>query len=227
MSGATSEHTGRVKGIDVSDWQHEIDWGAVADAGIVFAVIRGAHGVTPDKHGRRNLREGQAARIRTASYQYMMAGSARAQADVFLVEIAESPIDLCPFLDIEDEGLDHAKTADIALEWLRIVEEQTGRRPGVYINLDCAARFGITRREEFAGYPLWVAHWGVAEPHAPMPWASDAWVIWQHGLGQKGAVRGIGTSVDLDVALSLEALEALGPPAEPAAEAGDSPAQNT
>ena len=59
-------HGESIAGIDVSSWQYDIDWEAVADAGAEFAMIRiGYRGsetgkLNPDKYAQANL-EGAAA----------------------------------------------------------------------------------------------------------------------------------------------------------------------
>jgi hypothetical protein len=43
---------GTVPGVDVSDWQGDIDWDAVAASGITFAIARVAHGTALDGGSR-------------------------------------------------------------------------------------------------------------------------------------------------------------------------------
>jgi lysozyme len=43
-------------------------------------------------------------------------------------------------------------------------------------------------------YPLWVAHYGVAEPNLPAGWPE--WAFWQHT--DEGRVAGIDANVDLN-----------------------------
>jgi lysozyme len=40
----------------------------------------------------------------------------------------------------------------------------------------------------FGAYPLWVAHYGVADPSIPAGW--ERWTFWQHS--DAGRVAGIG-----------------------------------
>lgn len=63
-----------------------------------------------------------------------------------------------------------------ALSWLRQVEEKTGSKPLFYISAseENSGKYATIRD---AGYPLWVAHWGVKSPTVRC-WRN--WAMWQY-----------------------------------------------
>lgn len=50
------ENNVALRGIDVSEWQHEIDWNKVAAAGVEFAMIRATHGLKKDVFFESNIK---------------------------------------------------------------------------------------------------------------------------------------------------------------------------
>lgn len=68
--------SGSLKGIDVSQWQGNIDWQAVKDDGIQFALIRLGHGIHElDTYYQRNMQNANAAGIPVGVYFYSTAKS--------------------------------------------------------------------------------------------------------------------------------------------------------
>jgi len=180
-----------IHGIDVSEWQGEIDWKLVPTD--LFVIVRLTHGATIDPRALANLK-GCAGR-RVGAYHYLEARvDVYAQARAFLEVLPES-VDLLA-LDIEEGA---ANVAEHALEWLAAVEDVSGATPLVYTNTGFGAAHGFARHPELARYPLWVAHWPragrtLALPSIPEPWTS--WSIWQHS--NVGHVPGIRGPVDLN-----------------------------
>src|SRR5262249_50395999 len=76
------ERPPRLEGIDVSNWQGEIDWRRVARAGIEFAFIRASDGVdTPHEWFAVNFRGGRRSGLRRGAYQYFGAGQDASRLD--------------------------------------------------------------------------------------------------------------------------------------------------
>ena len=188
-----------IRGIDVSVWQGQINWAAVANDGVRFAFVRASHGLSADSRGAENMAGARGTIERVGAYHYLeKSHDAADQAGAFLRFYARADGDLPPVLDLEEGGSDSAARA---LTWLAIVEEAIDVRPMVYTSAGFADRVGLVKRVELADYPLWVAHWTHApEPTLPAPWQS--WAIWQHA--SNGRVAGINGSVDLDVAPTLD-----------------------
>ncbi len=191
-------------GIDVSHYQGppshpRIEWPLVARAGHAFAICKLSQGSGfVDPHAARNLREARAAGLRVGVYHYLdRRVDALEQAAHFAAAYApvRDPGDLRPWLDLE-EGAGGGQGAR-ALVWLRAVEAALGVRPGVYTSPAFAAETGLGAHLELAGYPLWVAHWGVDRPMRCPPWQADAWTVWQTE-GDTGRCPGVVGACDLN-----------------------------
>ena len=95
------------------------------------------------------------------------------------------------------ERVDNATLRERALLWLQAVERHYGRRPIIYVSPGFWQEHMTSRdeRAQFGGYPLWVAHYGRAQPRIPGAWTD--WTLWQYS--ERGRIQGIGGSgVDLD-----------------------------
>ena len=71
----------RAEGIDVSEWQHEVDWQKVKNAGIDFAIIRAGYGKVmsqKDPYFDTNVQQAQALGIDTGTYWYSYATTVEA-----------------------------------------------------------------------------------------------------------------------------------------------------
>jgi lysozyme len=186
-----------VEGIDVSKWQAEIDWDAVAGAGIRFAFIRTNHGLDIlDQWYDYNWTEARRVGILRGTYQYFApAEDPIAQADLLLDRMG--PLedgDLPPVLDVEQAD---GRTAEQIVEaihiWSDRVEEVLGVLPIIY-----TAKYfwqdSVGAPEDFLDHPLWVANYGVDCPLMADPW--PRWDFWQYT--STGSVSGIGGNVDRD-----------------------------
>ena len=184
---------GLLPGIDVSHWQGRVDWERVADDEIAFAFIKATEGgdyVDPrfvanwDGAARAGV-------LRGAYHFYRPQTDAAVQAQQFLRTVGARAGDLPPVLDVEvTDGRSADAIAAGVRTWLEMVERATGRRPIVYTR----AGFWNQVGGGFGAYPLWVAHYGVAEPAIPSDW--DRWTFWQHS--DAGRVAGISGNVDLN-----------------------------
>jgi GH25 family lysozyme M1 (1,4-beta-N-acetylmuramidase) len=195
---------GSLPGMDVSHWQDAIDWTQVAASGRRFVFAKATEGRNFVDPMYSTYRAGATASgLAFGAYHFARpdasAGDAVLEADHF-VDVAQlGSGDLLPVLDIEkDGGLDPADLTAWALAWLGEVRARLGVRPMVYTSPNgWANRFADTTTTADAGYPLWIAHWGVATPTLPANgWSGRGWVVWQHT--DCGKVPGIHGCVDLD-----------------------------
>ncbi|MGM9567657.1 MAG: GH25 family lysozyme [Clostridia bacterium] len=131
-------------GIDVSRYQGNIDWQAVADDGVDFAFIRVAYrgyetgNLQEDSYFRRNIEEAQKAGIRVGVYIYSQAiteDEAREEAAYLMHKVAGYQMDLPLVFDYEFAGksgrlyeaykngnLGREKATDICLAFCHYVE---------------------------------------------------------------------------------------------------------
>lgn len=188
---------GHLQGIDVSHYQGQVDWSAVAAAGIAFAFAKATDGITyTDPDFQANWQGMRAAGLARGAYHFYETGDDPvAQAGHFVATVgALDAGDLPPVVDIESSNGDYegrGVAANLQV-WLNAVEQALGRTPMIYTNLsfwnnDVSADFGR--------YPLWIAEYGVAAPTLPTGW--NAWTFWQYS--QQGSVGGVAGEVDQDV----------------------------
>jgi GH25 family lysozyme M1 (1,4-beta-N-acetylmuramidase) len=202
--GAVARAGVTVPGVDVSHWQGEIDWRAVADAGQRFVFLKATDDVDyVDPTFAVNRAQARANGLLVGAYHFARPdpsrGDARREARHFVAIVDPGPGDLLPVLDMEtSQGLDQEGVTRWARTWVRVVRGLTGVTPLVYTSpYGWSSRTGDTPLLARDGAPLWVAHWGVHAPTLPANgWDGHGWVVWQHT--STGHVPGIRGNVDLD-----------------------------
>ena len=187
----------RARGIDVSQWQLDIDWQAVADSGVEFVFMRATVGLRVDPYFTQNWQGAGDAGLLRGVYHYLEPDTT-GQAAHFVGTVGDRVPELGYWGDLEASAL----TADKCKAFLeaadRNIIEQVGRgwmsTCNVYTAKGFFDRFGTPDWVE--GRKLWVAHWTDAdEPTLPAAW--DEWEFWQ--TTSDGSVPGIEGRVDLDV----------------------------
>ncbi len=183
-------------GIDVSYYQGDIDWNAVAADGVVFAYVRVSHALQfDDPKFQQNLAGARAAGIHTGVYQFFEPGQDPvAQADKLLALTGPlQPGDMPPMLDVESqEPVAKAAYADAIRAWLDHIEAATGVVPFIYTGYYYWNDNVGT--DEFADHPLWIANYNAGCPLIP-----DYWSTWAaHQYCDCGNVAGIAGAVDVN-----------------------------
>jgi lysozyme len=195
-----------LSGIDVSHYQGEVDWPAVAASGVCFAFIKATDGVDDiDPRFAQNWAGAKVAGIVRGAYHFFRPRlDAQQQAAHFLRVVAMDDLALPPALDIEvTDGLDPPALQAGIRTWLETVQAAFGCTPTVYTD---PSFWRENVAGDFSAYPLWLACYA-AEPEVPENW--EAWTFWQHT--DAGNANGISGRVDLNYcALSYEDLLKLG-----------------
>ncbi len=195
------------RGIDVSHWQGEIDWPAVAAAGVTDVVIKMGEGATyVDPAFARNWRGAAAVGLHVGAYHYFRALSStpKEQAESIARNLAQAGFDPARnllALDVEERNNADAspeRMAEGVHELLARIREDVA--PGYVATIytspnDWDLRVDW-RRYDFGVHPLWVAHWGATPPRLPRSWAGRGWRRWQYS--DAGRVAGIDAPVDLN-----------------------------
>lgn len=185
-------------GIDVSRYQHVINWKDVKDMRVKkikigFAFIKATEGIDRvDPQFRRNWLSTEKENIPRGAYHFFIAGkSGKAQAVNFIEIVKLKKGDLPPVVDIEESynvpGAILKKNLQV---WLTIVENTYKVRPIIYTNIHFYNRF---LKDSFEEYPVWIAHY--FQPGKPR--INRKWTFWQHS--ESGHVNGIKTKVDFNV----------------------------
>ncbi len=208
---AASENGVVTEGIDVSQYNPNIDWTQVRQAGIAFAFARATYGtLRTDSDFAANWQGmGDAQVIRGAYHTYRADDDATDQANYFLAALGQvdySDGDLPPVLDLVTNNQDYRDSIAFMtsiITWLNTVEAATGRKPILYLNPSFWNN--SVSGSQFGGYPIWIANYGASTPLVPNGWAT--WTFWQYT--NNTSVPGIATQVDGDrFNGSLEQLQA-------------------
>ncbi len=193
-------------GIDVSHFQHDVNWELVQKDGVMFAMAKASEGITSiDPNFQKNWKGIKNQGLIRGAYHFFIAGdAAEAQAETYLKVVGElEKYDLPPVLDVERGGYSHARQKRVTvsefqksvLNWLKIVEERTGKRPIIYTGKRFADEF--LRSYKFRTYKLWIAEYGVVEPDLPVTWEKTGFTFWQKTA--KEELHGVEGKVDYDV----------------------------
>lgn len=182
-------------GIDVSKYQGDIHFRAVAGDGIEVVYIRAGEGSITDPHFLSNYSNAQKAGLHTGFYHYITATSenqAMEQAEFFFSLIDGKSYVCRPAMDFENtQDIFREQANAIATSYLTRLEQLTGDIPAVYSD---AYRAGNLWDSCLSHYPLWVANYGVARPSSIGPWSD--WSGFQYT--DTGSVAGIDGPVDRD-----------------------------
>lgn len=190
-------------GIDVSKWQGEIDWKAVADSGIEFAIIRcGYRGsssgtLVEDPYYRQNIKGAVENGIKVGVYLYSQAitkAEAIEEASMALELVKGYHLQLPIYIDTEGSGGrgDNVSKED-RTEFIKAFCETiktAGYNAGVY-----SGRYWFTNHvnaSELEQYHIWVAQ------YADKCTYTGRYDIWQHT--SSGTVPGINGKVDMNIA---------------------------
>ena len=194
-------------GVDVSEHQGEIDWQAVAEAGIDFAIIRiggrlmQSGTIFEDKHFRANLEGAKAAGLKVGVYFFSQALNAQEgleEAEFVLGLLDGVELDYPVVCDWEYLGGNTARTygaepteitAGIDAFCARV--EEAGYRGMLYFNAYC----GYIKMDlrELTDYDFWYAQ------YSDVPSYRYHFQMWQYS--SSGQVDGIDSDVDLNLCL--------------------------
>lgn len=188
-----------LKGIDVSQWQGNIDWQKVKGAGVQFAMLRAGYGRNNlDTKFHRNAQRAIAAGIPIGLYWFSYALNvemARREAQ-YAVEVAKKYKITWPIAyDLEYDTVSYAVKNGVAITKslatqmaIAFCEEikRLGYIPMVYTNLDYLNRYFDRSK---LPYDLWYAQYASTASVADKE-------IWQYS--SKGSVPGIAGNVDMN-----------------------------
>ena len=190
-------------GIDVSKWNGSIDWSAVKNSGVAYAIIRcGYRGSTTgaliqDSSYATNVAGASAAGIKVGVYFFTQAINeveAVEEASMVLELVKGKSIKYPIFLDVEAasggraNGIDRGTRTAVINAFCRTIQN-SGYTAGVYANktwLNEKINTGA-----LGGYKVWLAQ------YAAQPTYGGSYQLWQYS--SKGSVTGIKGNVDLDV----------------------------
>ena len=175
-----------VFGVDVSNYQGDINWQELEAQNVSFAFIKATEGSGhTDESARRNLDRAAGTGIKVSAYHFFSFDSAgETQADNFIAAVGRDEIDMPPVVDIEYYGdkrqnkPTQEETESILRPLLSQLESYYGEKPIIYTTLPVYFRYV---RGSFSDYPLWIRSVGF-EPDLM------EWKFWQYS--DKGTLTG-------------------------------------
>lgn len=185
------------RGIDISEFQGEIDFEEVRRSGIEAVYIRVGAGEYTDEYFAENYERAKAAGLKIGFYHYVTARSVeegRRQARFFASLAAGRELDMHLAMDFEYFGsLSVSQINAISEAYLDELTALTRREVVIYSDLSNARN--IFSRALAEKYPLWAAQYGADEPSANGKWRE--WVGFQYT--DEGRVGGIYGNVDHNI----------------------------
>lgn len=192
------------KGIDISQWQSNINFDAVKADGIDFVIPRAGYGknnIDPNFYNFVNGARNAGIKVPAVYwFSYALdAEMAKKEADytIAAVEKAGLPKSTIIFFDLEYDSVTYAKKYAVNIDrnlCTRFTEAfcqrclEKGYKTGIYANQDYCNR--MYTADIIKKYPLWLAYWnGGKKP-------SIDCII--HQWSEKGKIAGINGNVDLN-----------------------------
>ena len=195
-------------GIDVSEYQGDIDWETLFDKNKVdFVFVRATAGDdTEDKYFRANWRQLKRHSVPRGAYHYYRPNeNSTEQANLYIRTVKLESGDFVPVLDIEK----YSKVQSLAslknglLNWLSIVEEHYGVVPMIYTYSNYYEKV-LFDDKRFWRYPIWIANYSNSDVSDKLP---SGWSFWQ--ISENGRLSGIDENVDIDICCSAEKFRTL------------------
>lgn len=191
------KHHKKVIGIDVSEYQGDVDWGTVKfvqdSFPIQFVMVRASAG--KDKVDSKFKKNWSALKkrkfIRGAYHFYRPNENSILQAQNFIKTVKIEKGDFPPILDIENlpkkQSMDSLKVG--LKRWLQLIENHYKVRPIIYSSENYYKNF---LKKDFPEYQFWIANYNgwIHEINAD-------WLIWQ--FSEKAFVFGIKGNVDVNI----------------------------
>lgn len=186
-----------VKGIDVSQWQGNIDFEKVKKSGINFAIIRAGYGrdiSQKDPYFEQNYKRAKAAGLNVGAYWYSYAVSAddaKKEAQTCIQVLAGKTFEYPIYFDLEEQS-QFAKGrpfCDSLVKAFCSELEKAGYFAGLYISrspLQTYISDDVKKR-----YALWIAEYNSKLNY------SGSYGIWQNS--GTGRVNGINGNVDTNI----------------------------
>lgn len=177
------------KGVDISNWQGDVDISKIKNAGYSFVISKITEGTTyVDKYGRQNIDNTKKSGLIAGAYHF-----ARFQNKDQAIEEADFFKQNCPSnVDFVVLDFEQQCSGDMTDACLAFLDSISSIAPAViYCNpswIDEHLNSNITK------YPLWIANYGVSTPKTPI-WGTYA--IWQYS--DNGQVDGIDGATDVDI----------------------------
>ena len=155
----------QLNGIDVSQWQQEVNWKTVKDSGIRFAMLRLAYGNSKDKQFENYYIGAREQGIPVGVYCYTLAKSVDegiTEAEHLLKLLKGKELNYPIALDLESVNqinhMSKAERTELIIEYKRIIEE-AGYQFVVYANLNWLNTYIDQSKLAEENVDIWIARY--------------------------------------------------------------------
>lgn len=197
IKGIVASHADKIFGIDVSQYQGDIDWENIEAKDelfeIKFVMVRATAGRSKsDAKFKENwLALTQTPYIQGAYHYYRPDENSTEQAENFIQTVHLRKGQLPPILDIEKmpKGQSMSRLKQGLQNWLTLVEQHYGVKPILYSGEKYYEDF---LKEDFPEYEFWIANYN--------PWKENIephFLFWQ--FSEKAVILGVDELVDVNV----------------------------
>ncbi len=191
---ADFETSGGILGIDVSEYQGNINWSHVKADGVKFAILRAGISHRVDNQFANNYAGCKSNGVPVGAYWYSKAttvAEAKQEAQDFLAVLKGKTFEYPVYVDLEEQSqfaLGKEKCSELVDAFLTVLEQA-----GYYAGLYCSTSYlnGYVSESVRKRYTIWCADY-----RGNCGYTGD-YGIWQPGTG---TIYGIDTEVDLDYA---------------------------
>ena len=200
------------KGIDVSEFQGQIDWDKVKADGVEFAILKlgniyDAQSNYKDSKFDTNYKNAKAQGIKVGAYIYNYCNAVdtlKKGLKWAFEKLGNKKLDLPIYLDMEDkdiQGETKASLTEQCNEFAKYVESK-GYRAGVYANANWLKN-ELNMSDFDKDLSIWVAQYKVSKPQIENP------DIWQYT--SDGSISGISGRCDMNYLYNEDIMKESGP----------------
>ena len=185
-----------LSGIDISNWQSDIDAGAVAGDFVICKATEGTGYVSPSCN--KQYQSAKKAGKKLGVYHYANGGDYKAEADYFIKNIKGYIGEAILCLDWESQNnpkFNSGQDKTWVKNWCDYVYQQTGVKPLVYVS---ASYRNLVNG--IGDYGLWVAQYADNNTtgYQSTPWNEGAYSCAIRQYSSHGRISGYGGNLDLD-----------------------------
>ena len=155
---------GFLKGVDISNWQPNINYQALKNAGVEIAIIKATEAnYYKDPYMTKHYNGCKSVGIKVGFYHFFRCNvDAKAQAQYFVNYIQGKSYDVKLVLDIEStEGQSKSTITNMARTFLEEVQRLTGTQPMIYTYTSFA---NSCLDGSLSVYPKWIAQYSPLNP---------------------------------------------------------------
>lgn len=190
-----------IRGIDISNYQPNIDWDLIDRSQVNFVLIKATEGGDfKDPLFKNNWQHAQQKGLTTGAYHFFtFCKSGREQAQNYIEAVPQSEDTLPPVIDLEFIGNCKTIPTQSGLEkelntFIDLVQQKYHKRPILYVTHKF---YDLYLRDKYRDSPIWISDFSYSWNQLPALSDRKSWTFWQYS--ERGKVKGINHLVDLDV----------------------------